>query len=333
MLLNSTEGTNFNSTHSQENVYDEFAYIHFTIAASVALGLCLIGMLGNVRVLFHLCIRIQRSKYTIYIINLLVADYIFLIFTAMVLMVNINTMIGSNPDFTGKSEFYLFLEVFYDASLYSGSFFLTIISVERCISVLFPSWYQRHRSKNMSAIICACLWILGCTMSLIENLVCSPKGFMSQTNECTGVELMTFIIEIGICLPLMLVSSIILLFMLRKNFKQQISLELYIFIIVAVFIFILAVIPFNLLWFLMYFRLLPTDLEVVSLFFASVYCTTLNCTLNPYIYFFAEKEWKWKSINVKQKEKIQSDSEKTNSTFYESNSEKNLQEINRHFGL
>ncbi|KFP85284.1 Mas-related G-protein coupled receptor member H, partial [Acanthisitta chloris] len=37
---------------------------------------------------------------------------------------------------------------------------LTVISVERCISVLFPVWYRCRRPKHLSGVVSAMLWAL-----------------------------------------------------------------------------------------------------------------------------------------------------------------------------
>ncbi|KAG8442436.1 hypothetical protein GDO86_011280, partial [Hymenochirus boettgeri] len=291
----------FNSTNTSDYDYTDQegfapnAYLHFTIAAAVGIGLCLIGIIGNVIVFWYLFFRIQRNKYTVYIINLAAADFTCLIFIAMLLMVNINKLIGANPYFTGNEKFYLFLETVYDLSFYSGMYFLTAISMERCLSVCFPIWYQCHRPRNLSAILCTCLWILGCTESLIKNFACSINDFANQTNSCTGVALMTFILNICICLPLMIISSSILIFSIRKSFRQRYPPRLYIIIISAVFVFILSVMPISLLWFLMYFRILKSAVLIVSHYFASMYCIALNSTANPYIYFIVGRQWKQKS--------------------------------------
>ncbi|XP_075069114.1 mas-related G-protein coupled receptor member H-like [Mixophyes fleayi] len=296
MNLTSTNNTDQYDTLEEDNGgFSQYAYIHFTVAAAVALGLCLIGLVGNVIVFWYLCFKIQRNKYTIYIINLAVADSILILFSAMLLMININTLVGTNSDFEGKESLYIFVEIFYDSMQYSGMFILTAISMERCMSVLFPLWYQCHRPQNLSTIMCVFLWGIGCLESLIENLVCTPEAFTSQTSECRAVQIMTFVLSIGICLPIMVISSFTLLIKIQRTFRQQYPPKLYIIIIAAVFLFILSIIPFSFLWFLMYFQLLPRDVESVSLFFASVFCTVLNCTINPYIYFIVGHKWKQSS--------------------------------------
>lgn len=293
-MNNTTENaTNQNITTAEEDV--DLAYLHFTIAAVICIILCLIGLIGNIIVFWYLCFKIKRNKYTIYIINLSVADFIFLIFSALILMVYINTLLNPQPDFSGKDSFYIFLEIFYDSAQYSGMFLLTAISLERCLSVLFPFWYQCNRPQNLSTIICASVWLIGCSEGLIENLVCTQEAFYMQTAECTAVQIMTFGISIVICFPIMIISSLTLLIKVRRTFSEQYPMKLYIIIIIAVVIFVFSVLPFNFAWFLMYFRLLPSNVHEVALHFASIYSTVLNCTLDPYIYFLIGKKWKQKT--------------------------------------
>eukprot|EP00079_Xenopus_tropicalis_P011018 XP_002936476.1 PREDICTED: mas-related G-protein coupled receptor member D-like [Xenopus tropicalis] len=295
MASNYTNTTHFNDTNYFGGSHAPDSVIHYTIAAAVAMGLCLIGIVGNLIVFWYLFFRIPRNKYTVYIINLAAADLLLLTVAAILMMVNINTLVGSNPDFEGNAGFYTFLEIIYDLSLYSGMYFLTAISMERCISVLFPLWYHNYRPKTLSVTMCICLWILGCSESLIENLSCTQEDFTNQTPVCTGVEIMTFTLSICICLPLMILSSFTLLIAIKKTFRNRYPPRLYIIIIAAVFIFILSVIPFNFLWFLMYFRLLPSIQDTLGLYFAGILTAALSSTANPYIYFIVGRLWKQKS--------------------------------------
>ncbi|XP_063309134.1 mas-related G-protein coupled receptor member H-like [Pelobates fuscus] len=295
MDFNDTNMTDPNNTTNDNGGYSPDAYIHYTVASAVAIALCLFGIVGNVIVFWFLAFRIKRNKYSVYIINLAVADVIFLLFTAITMMIYINTLIGENPHFTGKQTLYTFIEIFYDIAQYSGMFFLTAISMERCLSVMFPMWYHCNRPKNSSSIVCLVLWFVGCSESLIENLACPPEKFAAQTNICTGVELMTFTIGVGICLPLMVLCSFALLIRVGRIFRRQYPPKLYIIIIIAVIIFILSVVPFSFIWFLMYFKLLRLDAQYVSLYYASVFSTSLNSTINPYIYFIVGRQWREKS--------------------------------------
>lgn len=288
--------TSMNDTLDEpSSSYSEYSYINFTIVAVVALCLCIIGLVGNVIVFWYLCFKIQRNKYTVYIMSLSVADALFIVFTSLILMIQINTMVGTDPEFIGKESLYLFIEIFYNTMQYSGMYILTAVSMERCSSVLFPFWYQSHRPRNLSTIMCTALWILGSLESLLENLVCTADAFLEQTSQCSAVQIIVFILAIGICLPIMVISSFTLLIKVKRSLKQRYTPKLYIIILIAVLVFILSVLPFNFLSFLIYFKLTPTDLVTVSFFYVTIYCTVLNCTINPYIYFIVGRKWKQKT--------------------------------------
>ncbi|KAG8442435.1 hypothetical protein GDO86_011279, partial [Hymenochirus boettgeri] len=290
----STDNNTLDSNYTIEGGFGPYDFIHLTIVSAVGIGLCLTGFIGNVIVFWYLFFRIQRNKYTVYIINLAVADFICLLFIALLLMVNINTLIGKHPAFKGKEHLDPFLKIIYDFSFYSGMFLLTAISMERSITVCFPIWCRCHRPKNLSAIMCSCLWSVGATESLIKNLAC-PDEFEIQTPACTGVQIMTFVLNLCICLPLMIISSLILLITIKRIFRQRYPPRLYIIIISAVFVFTLSVTPITLLWFLMYFKFSQSPVLIVGHYFASMYCTALNSTTNPYIYFIVGRKWKQKS--------------------------------------
>ncbi|KAM4029630.1 mas-related G-protein coupled receptor member D-like [Anomaloglossus baeobatrachus] len=294
-MENSTLTLPVTDENNTDSDYPVNAKMHFTIAAGFAIVLCLIGLAGNIIVFWYLSFKIKKNKYTTYIINLSAADFIFLLFSIIVLIMYIYTLSNSDPYFKGKESLYTFLEIFSDSTQYSGMFILTAISLERCLSVLFPIWYQCHRPENLSTIVCVLVWLLGCAEGLIDNLVCTPEAFFSQTTECTAVQIMTFGLSVVICLPIMVVSSFTLLIKIKRTVRQQYPQKLYIIIIAAVFIFIISVIPINFVWFLMYFQLLKSDLEIVGFYFASVFCLVLNCTIDPYIYFIVGKKWKQKT--------------------------------------
>ncbi|KAG8571648.1 hypothetical protein GDO81_011734 [Engystomops pustulosus] len=293
------DNSTLNSSVTDQNYTSEgnaeLTFLHFTVAAAIAIVLCLIGIVGNSIVFWYLCFKIKRNKYTIYIINLSVADFIYLLFTIIVLMIHINTLSSPHPDFEGKDSLLKFLEILSKSAQYSGMFILTAISLERCLSVLYPFWYQCNRPQNLSIIICAVLWLIGCSESLIDNLVCSEEAFMAQTRECTPVQIIIFGISIVICLPIMVISSFTLLIKIKRTFREQYPHKLYIIIIVAVFVFVISVIPINCLWFLMYFKFLQSSMGTLGLYFASVYCLALNGTIDPYIYFIVGKKWKQKT--------------------------------------
>ncbi|XP_044150827.1 proto-oncogene Mas-like [Bufo gargarizans] len=275
--------------------YPENTQLSFAAASVIAIVFSVIGLVGNFIVFWYLCFKIKKNNYTIYIINLSVADFIFLLFHIVVLILFFHTLTSANPDAEWKDPFLVFLEVFSKSGQYSGMFILTALSLERCLSVLFPFWYQCQRPNNLSIIICVSVWILGCTESLIDNLVCPAEAFYVQNTACTAVQIIVFGLAIVICLPIMVISSFVLLFKIKRTFRAQYPPKLYIIILVAVFVFIISVIPIHFVWFFMYFQVLKSDVATIGFFFGSTYCLVLNCTIDPFIYFIVGNKWKKKT--------------------------------------
>ncbi|KAM4688973.1 proto-oncogene Mas-like [Discoglossus pictus] len=290
MALNNIEASDLNDT--KKDIDEDLSYIHFTISAVCALVICLVGLLANAVTFWFLCCRIPRTKYTVYIINLIFADFTYLFFNVVLMLLQINHFMGPFPYFPGLNQLILSLEIFYDAAYQAGMFFLLAISIERCLSVFFPIWYRCHRPKHQSLIVCLSLWVFSCLISFLDNLVCPPKSFSAGSVTCTGVQTMTFVLTIGISLPLMLLSSSILLMKIQKMSKRFRPPKLYIIIIASAFVFLIATVPVKFLWLLLYLKLLPNDFHSVGFFYASVFCTALSSSINPFIYFIVGRQKK-----------------------------------------
>ncbi|KAM6308979.1 mas-related G-protein coupled receptor member D-like [Aegotheles albertisi] len=115
------------------------------VFAGVCTGICLCGLVGNGMVLWFLCFHMKRNPFTIYILNLIVTD-----FSLLLLM-----------------------------------YLLTAMSLERCVSVLFPIWYRCHRPKHLSGILLFYLVasLNSCTNPFIYFLVgsCRQGRFQGST--------------------------------------------------------------------------------------------------------------------------------------------------------
>ncbi|XP_077307094.1 proto-oncogene Mas-like [Lithobates pipiens] len=290
--MNITRGneTDINDTILQDpRVCTEGPELRLPAVDAVFLGICVFGLVGNITVFWNLCFRIRRNKYTVYIANLCVADTLLLAVVMLTLVVQISNFFGSQPGFKVTCPFYKFVDVFYYSLIYSGKNILTAISVERCISVLSPIWYRTRRPEKFSTMTCAVLWFLGILEGLLDVFVCDPEAYIKHHPECAAVEVMIFVSAVGICLPLMVISSVTLLYKLR-TVSQDYPSRLYIVIIIAVIVFILSVLPLNIFRFLMFYRAMKT-VPPIKLVFISQYWLVFNSTINPYIYFLVGRKW------------------------------------------
>ncbi|XP_040198792.1 proto-oncogene Mas-like [Rana temporaria] len=278
-----------NSSSNSSNPADTSIIVTYSVVASFAALFCLFGLLGNAVVIWILSFKIKRSKYTVYILNLAVADFIYLLFVAVVMILMVSQMVSRRS----ISPTVIFaLEVMYDFGYAASMLFLTSISVERCLSVLFPIWYKCYRPKHISSFTCGLIWLLGCLFSLLDNFVCPPDSFQNMSKECTGVQVFSTVVTFVFIIPLMLLSSFILIYIVKSTSKKSRPPKIYIAIILTVMVFLISVAPIRLLWSLLYFKSFTNKMSALAFFFTSTYCTIFNSGANPFIYFFVGRHRK-----------------------------------------
>ncbi|KAJ1166750.1 hypothetical protein NDU88_007147 [Pleurodeles waltl] len=167
LYLNQTEKNNtVNESHTS-----------FIIAAGFILFTSFIGILGNSLVFWYLSFKIKRTKYTTYIINLAVADLIYLIFMSVVMSIAILRYLKQNIAADPKKVIFG-LEILLDFGQYADMFLLTAVSVERCMAIYYPMWYRYRRPKFQSLLVCVICWGLSMLATLVDNIGCPVELFV-----------------------------------------------------------------------------------------------------------------------------------------------------------
>lgn len=245
----------------------------------VIMSISSVGFVENGIVLWFLCFRMRRNPFTVYITHLSIAD-ISLLFCIFILTVHFAL------DDKLSSAYHYYTTVTLLATFLfgynTGLYLLTAISVERCLSVLYPIWYRCHRPKHQSALVCALLWALSCLVTTMEYVMCIHSGEQSDShNDCWVVITFIALLSFLVFTPLMVVSSTILVVKIRKSTLTSHSSKLYIVITVTIVTFLLFAMPLRVLY-LLYDKLWWFGyMHHISLLFS-----TINSSANPCIYFF-----------------------------------------------
>ncbi|XP_010120293.1 PREDICTED: mas-related G-protein coupled receptor member X1-like [Chlamydotis macqueenii] len=248
-------------------------------ALRVFLGICmaisLCGLVGNGTVVWFLGFHMKQNRFTVYILNLAVADFSLLLLFFLLVLANLS-FIAFCPYlynfFNIYSVFYfvvVFLSHFFDLSSLS---LLTAISVERCLSVLFPIWYRCHRPKHLSAIVSGVLWALA---GFFVSSMYLTLSFV-KSSEFAGVA-----IAISSILSLMmLISNLCLFVKLRCGSQRRRLGKLYVAVLLNVIFFFAFGIPFG----VNVFVNLPSSGQLLP---ENTYLllALLNSSINPVIYF------------------------------------------------
>ncbi|KAI4888594.1 hypothetical protein NFI96_032624, partial [Prochilodus magdalenae] len=141
-IMNSTPVTgiqNYNTSRTTDSssCSDVMCVFH----AVARLIIFIVGVAGNGLVIWIAGFKVKKSVITTWYLSLAVSDFIF----CSTLPFYVIYVVSKNWPF----GFYMFMlnSFIMWLNLYSSTFLLTIISVDRCVVVMFPVWAQNQRSS------------------------------------------------------------------------------------------------------------------------------------------------------------------------------------------
>ncbi|XP_046500017.1 mas-related G-protein coupled receptor member E [Equus quagga] len=248
------------------------AYENTLFLATVLVSLC--GLVGNGTVIWLLGFRIKRNPFSVYILNLAGADFAFLFCKSVrfLLLVLNRSVAVLNVLIRGVTF----------SSYLGGLSLLMAVSVERCLSVLFPIWYRCRRLAQLSAIACALIWGLSLCMGILVFLCVHFVDFLCDVVNLVynGMFFLTFLV---LC-----ASSLALLIWVQCFSMRRQPARLSRIVLLTVLAFLVLGLPLGAG--LLADRLSPSlpcfDILLPILHLLSA----LNSGVNPLIYFFMGRQ-------------------------------------------
>lgn len=150
-----TESTPLNETgHSKCSPILTLSFL-VLITVLVELG-------GSTIVLWLLEFSMPRKAISVYVLNLALADSFFIGCNFIEFLLRIIDFIYAHKlskDILGNTAIIPYI---------AGQNVLSAISMEHCLSVLWSILYHYHHPRNMSAIICALIWVLYFLMGILH---------------------------------------------------------------------------------------------------------------------------------------------------------------------
>ncbi|XP_054056070.1 mas-related G-protein coupled receptor member H-like [Rissa tridactyla] len=239
----------------------------------LTLLICLCGLVGNGVVLWLLGFRIRRNPITVYILNLAVADFTFLLF--MVTSSLLYLIDNASCSTVGVLKYMRWLFLLSLFSYNMGLYLLTAISIERCVSILCPLWYRCRRPQHLSVVVCALLWALSIAVLAAVTSLC----LLYDHEHCRMALISMYVLNFLIFAPSMVISSTILVIKVLCGSKQRQPKRLYIVIFLTILFFLLFALPLSIWNFLQQFSYTSMPSQVVFLL------ASINSSINPFIYF------------------------------------------------
>uniref|UniRef100_A0A8C6XAD1 G-protein coupled receptors family 1 profile domain-containing protein n=1 Tax=Naja naja TaxID=35670 RepID=A0A8C6XAD1_NAJNA len=224
--------------------------------------ICISGIVGNGIVIKFLGFWIKRTPFTVYILNLAVADSGSLIFLFLTGILTLS--ITSVP--TAITACFIF-------TYCTGQFLLTIISIDRCLALFFPIWHRCHQPPYLSTILCALSWILSILFCVIYYTLNSPEQKQSKV--------LHILIFTSVGLLLMVASSLALLIKGYLKSRMKRRGKLLTAILLALFFFLIFSFPPVVI----YLIVCLGQGHHLNLLSYGYVCPCLNSSVNPLIYF------------------------------------------------
>ncbi|XP_053143443.1 mas-related G-protein coupled receptor member H-like [Hemicordylus capensis] len=249
--------------------------------------ICLFGLLGNGIVLWYLRRHLRKNFFIFYVFSLAVADFGFLLCCLfVVIMFTAEYFRGCNfPWCTQMCPLFRLELYLYSTSMY----FLTAISMERCLCAISPFWYSFHRPKWLSSAITGVLWSFPILLAGINIFSYS----LTIEQLCQHLSTIIVIANLYIFTPIMILSSLILFIKMRCYFQGRQPGHLYRTILLTVLFFSIFAIPLSAKHLRIGFA--HSKFPEISYLLASV-----NSSINPVIYFLVgsrREKWFKESLN------------------------------------
>ncbi|XP_028276410.1 lysophosphatidic acid receptor 6a [Parambassis ranga] len=330
------QGHGNNTTNCEKN--DGFKYPLYSTVFSIVF---VIGLITNVvSIYIFTCSLKLRNETTTYMINLVVSDLLF-VFT---LPLRVFYFINQNWPFGGMLC-KVSVSLFY-TNMYGSMLFLTCISVDRFLAIVYPFRSRMLRTKRNAKIVCTAVWVLVLSGSLPTGFLLEStkndvnatycfENFSSKQWKSHLSKVVIFIETVGFLIPLLLniCCSIMVLQTLRR--PQTVSCggrlnkkKILRMIIVHLLIFCFCFIPYNVN--LVFYALVRTKTltgcfaeSVVRTIYPIALCIAVsNCCFDPIVYYFTSETIQ---NSIKRKSQVSNNYDVKFSEALQSESTSNLQ--------
>ena len=237
----------------------------------------LVGLTGNAIVFWLLGFRMHRTAFLVYILNLALADLLFLLCHI------INSTVDLLKFTLPKGIFAFCFSTIKRVLELTGLSMLSAISTERCLSVLCPIWYRCRRPEHTSTVMCAVIWVLSLLICILNSYFC---GFLNtqykNENGCLALSFFTaaYLMFLFVVLCLSTLALLARLFCGARNMKFT---RLFVTIMLTVLVFLLCGLPWGITWFLLFW--IAPGVYVLD-YTPLLVLTAINSCANPIIYFF-----------------------------------------------
>lgn len=237
-----------------------------------------IGLAENAIVLWLLGFHMHRNAFSVYILNLAGANFLFLcpyiVFSLVTITVNFHSI---------NSHIILFLNTVFTLAYLAGVSMITAISVEYWLSVIWSNWYHGRRPKHTSAFICTLLWAVSLLLSLPHEIICGLLDHIYNWDMCWKCKLI-IVVWLLIEFVVLSQSNQAMMFRIFCGSQQTPMTRLFVTIVLTALVVLICGFPFGIY---IYFLYWTTDVYFImpcnSFHETILLLSAVNSCANPII--------------------------------------------------
>lgn len=186
-----------------------------------------LGLIGNGTVIWVTAFKSKKTVNSIWLLNLAMADFVFVLFLPFYIDYILRDF---HWDFgVAMCKINSFVSVM---NMYASVLFLTVLSIDRYVSLVHLNWSRRYRTVERAWLVCGCIWViaaaLSCpalifrdTMRLHDKVLCF-NNFHAQdahTAAMTHIIIVALRTTVGFLLPFtaICVTGILLTFKVKQS--------------------------------------------------------------------------------------------------------------------
>lgn len=144
---------------------------------AVSVVIFLLGLCGNALVIWITGFKMKKSVNTTWYMSLAISDFVFCAF----LPLSIAHM--ALEDWIFGHFMCKFASSLMFINMFSSIFLLVIISVDRCVSVMFPVWAQNQRTIQKASVVVVLAWLLAIGLSIPSMIFRDVRSHLGR-NIC-----------------------------------------------------------------------------------------------------------------------------------------------------
>lgn len=168
-----------------------------------------LGLIGNGTVIWVTAFKSKKTVNSIWLLNLAMADFVFVLFLPFYIDYILRDF---HWDFgVVMCKLNSFVSVM---NMYASVLFLTMLSIDRYVSLVHLNWSQRYRTIDRAWVVCGCIWMLAAAMScpalifrdtmrLHDKVVCFNNFHTQDAHTAAVRHIMIVVIRttVGFLLP------------------------------------------------------------------------------------------------------------------------------------